>query len=99
MRTLVFLLVLANLLFFAWTRGALGLGEADAPRPGEPLRADQIRLVSNDRPPEAGRARAMQSSTNSERKGAGICSAYRRSMTLLPRTLMSTKWRSCAAKA
>ena len=66
MRTLVFLLVLANLLFFAWTRGALGLGDADAPRPGEPLRADQIRLVSNDRSPEAGRARAEEPSPPAE---------------------------------
>jgi hypothetical protein len=51
MRIAVFLLVLANLLFFAWSRGDLGSGEPDPLRVGELLRADQIRLVSNDRPP------------------------------------------------
>ncbi|MDR0578201.1 MAG: hypothetical protein LBI87_11900 [Candidatus Accumulibacter sp.] len=58
MRLFFFLLVLANLLFFAWTRGYLGIGESDAPRAGEPLRAEQIRIVSNDQPPEEKRARA-----------------------------------------
>mgnify|MGYP000975354702 CR=1 FL=1 len=60
MRTVVFLLVLANLLFFAWTRGVLGTGDPDALRAGEPLRADQIRLVSNDQPPAENRARVEE---------------------------------------
>lgn len=60
MRTVVFLLVLANLLFFAWTRGVLGTGDPDALRAGEPLRADQIRLVSNDQPPAENRARVAE---------------------------------------
>lgn len=52
MRTIVFLLILANLLFFAWTRDYLGLSrDPDAYRAGEELRADQIRIVSNDEPP------------------------------------------------
>jgi hypothetical protein len=51
MRIAIFLLVLVNLLFFAWSRGEPGSGEPGALRAGEPLRADQIRLVSNDRPP------------------------------------------------
>jgi cell division septation protein DedD len=52
MRIVIFLLVLANLLFFAWSRGYLGTGDTGAPRVDEPFRADQIRLVSNDRPPD-----------------------------------------------
>jgi hypothetical protein len=51
MRFLVFLLVLANLFFFVWTRGELGGGEPDAPRAANQLRAEQIRIVSNDQPP------------------------------------------------
>lgn len=52
MRVFVFLLVLANLLFFAWTRDYLGMSrDPDAFRVGEQLRADQIRIVSNDVPP------------------------------------------------
>lgn len=52
MRVFVFLLVLANLLFFAWTRDYLGMSrDSDAFRAGEQLRADQIRIVSNDEPP------------------------------------------------
>ncbi|MDR1936156.1 MAG: hypothetical protein LBS49_11375 [Candidatus Accumulibacter sp.] len=56
MRVFVFVLVFANLLFFAWTRGYLGSGETDALRAGEPLRASQLRIVSNDQPPEGARA-------------------------------------------
>lgn len=52
MRIVVFLLVLANLLFFAWTRDYLGMSrDPDAFRAGEQLRADQLRIVSNDQPP------------------------------------------------
>ncbi|MDR1708698.1 MAG: SPOR domain-containing protein [Candidatus Accumulibacter sp.] len=51
MRLLVFLLVLANLVFFAWARGYLGGGEGDGARP-PPLQAERIRIVSSDRPPE-----------------------------------------------
>jgi hypothetical protein len=56
MRVFVFLLILANLLFFAWTRGYLGAGEPDAPRASGELRAGQIRIVSNSQPPEGRRA-------------------------------------------
>ncbi len=52
MRIFVFLLFLANLLFFAWTRGYFGVTEnADAFRVSQQLRADQVRIVSNDVPP------------------------------------------------
>ncbi|MDR2789167.1 MAG: SPOR domain-containing protein [Candidatus Accumulibacter sp.] len=58
MRVLVFLLAFANLLFFAWSRGYLGTGETDGPRIGAQLRADQIRIVSKEQPPEENRADA-----------------------------------------
>lgn len=52
MRAFVFLLVLANLLFFAWTRDYLGMSrDPDAFRAGEQLHADRIRIISNDEPP------------------------------------------------
>ena len=52
MRIFVFLLFLANLLFFAWTRGYFGVTKsADAFRVSQQLRAGQIRVVSNDVPP------------------------------------------------
>jgi hypothetical protein len=52
MRVFVFLLILANLLFFAWTRGYLGADAPDALRSGSQLRPEQIHIVSNDQPPE-----------------------------------------------
>ena len=52
MRIFFFLLILANLLFFAWTRDYLGLSpDAEAFRMHQQLRADQVRIVSNDEPP------------------------------------------------
>jgi hypothetical protein len=51
MRILVFLLVLANLFFFVWTRGDFGGSEPDALRATHQLRAERIRIVSNDLPP------------------------------------------------
>ncbi|MDR0379153.1 MAG: SPOR domain-containing protein [Candidatus Accumulibacter sp.] len=52
MRVFVFLLVLVNLLFFAWARGHLGSGDADDLRVEEQLRPERIRIVSKDQPPE-----------------------------------------------
>ena len=54
MRIFVFLLLLLNLLFFAWTRGLLG-GETspDALRMQQQLQAERIRIVARDTPPEA----------------------------------------------
>ena len=52
MRIAVFLLVLANLLFFAWTRAYLGSDESGESWADAELRTEQIRIVSKDRPPE-----------------------------------------------
>jgi cell division septation protein DedD len=57
MRGFVFLLVLANLSFLVWSRGYLGSGEPDALRAANQLRAEQIRIVSNDEPPAEWRGR------------------------------------------
>lgn len=52
MRALVFLLILANLLFLAWTHGYFGsASDPDAFRVEQQLRADQVRVVARDEPP------------------------------------------------
>ena len=52
MRALVFLLILANLLFYAWTHDYLGASrDSESYRVAQQLRAEQIRVVSNDLPP------------------------------------------------
>jgi cell division septation protein DedD len=52
MRVFVFLLVLANLLFFVWTQGYLGSSNnPDALRLQQQLRADQVTIVSRGEPP------------------------------------------------
>ena len=58
MRALVFLLILANLLFLAWTHGYLGASsDPDAFRLQQQLLADQITIVARDEAPaEAVRA-------------------------------------------
>lgn len=51
MRAFVFLLILANLLFFSWSRGFLGTSEnPDALRLQQQLLADQVKLVVRDAP-------------------------------------------------
>ena len=52
MRVLVFLLILSNMLFFAWTQGYLGNStNPDALRLQQQLLADQVRVVARDEPP------------------------------------------------
>jgi len=52
MRGFVFLLILANLLFFAWTQGYLGgSSNADAFRMQQQLLANQVTVVARDVPP------------------------------------------------
>lgn len=66
MRAFVFLLAFANLLFFAWTHGYLEAGDSDASRAAGQLRAEQIRIVSNDQAPEEKRARGEANPTPTE---------------------------------
>jgi hypothetical protein len=52
MRVFVFLLILVNLLFLAWTQGYLGSSSnPDSQRVAQQLLADQIRVVARDEPP------------------------------------------------
>jgi cell division septation protein DedD len=52
MRVFVFLLVLANLLFFVWTQGYLGSKSSpDALRLQQQLLADQVNIVARGEPP------------------------------------------------
>lgn len=52
MRGFVFLLILANLLFFAWTQGYLGTASSpDAFRMQQQLLANQVTVVARDVPP------------------------------------------------
>lgn len=54
MRAFVFLLVLANLVFFAWTQGYFGQAESpDAARLGRQIAAERLVVVSRDGPPDA----------------------------------------------
>ncbi len=74
MRIFVFLLILANLLFFAWTRDYFGgPGEADAGRIRQQLRADQVRIVSNDVPPPETVRSEKKAATTEEKAPAEIC--------------------------
>lgn len=57
MRALVFFLILANLLFWAWVQGYLGMSSnPDAQRAQQQILADRIRIVSHDEPPSADKA-------------------------------------------
>jgi len=52
MRSFVFLLILANLLFFAWTQGVLGVtSNSEAFRMQQQLLAAQVTVVARDVPP------------------------------------------------
>ena len=54
MRVFVFLLVLANLLFFVWTQGYLGSNASpDALRLQQQMLADQVSVVARGEPPAA----------------------------------------------
>jgi len=59
MRALVFFLILANLLFWAWVQGYLGASSnPDAQRVQQQLLAERVRVVSRDEPPSAAKAPA-----------------------------------------
>lgn len=52
MRILVFMLILANLMFFAWTQGYFGTPSGpDALRVQQQMLADQVKVVARDEPP------------------------------------------------
>jgi hypothetical protein len=55
MRVFVFLMIVANLLFFAWSQGYFGTpASPDALRVEQQLLPEQVRVVARDEPPPAG---------------------------------------------
>ena len=73
MRRFVFLLILANLLFYAWTHDYLGASrDSESYRITQQLRAEQIRVVSNDLPPPEV-ARPEKSTRAVEKPQAEVC--------------------------
>ena len=75
MRALVFLLILANLLFLAWTEGYFGSSfDPDAFRLQQQLLADQITVVARDEAP-AETTRAEKPVKAEEKKGPEQCLA------------------------
>jgi len=73
MRSFVFLLILVNLLFFAWTQGYLGVSSnSDAFRMQQQLLANQVTVVARDvPPPETTKTEAV--ATPVENKSAEAC--------------------------
>jgi hypothetical protein len=72
MRAFVFLLILANLLFFAWTQGYFGLArDSDAYRVEQQLLPDRISIVARDEapPPE----KAPPPAKPAEKKVEEVC--------------------------
>lgn len=69
MRSAVFLLLLANLLSFAWTQGYLGASaNPDARRLEQQLLADRLRVVSRgEPPPEAGKQAEVEKKVEVEK--------------------------------
>lgn len=73
MRVFVFLLVLANLLFFVWTQGYLGSNTSpDALRLQQQLLADQISIVARGEPPAMG-GKAQKADNPVEKKETAAC--------------------------
>ena len=76
MRILVFLLVVANLVFFAWTQGYLGSRDSpDAVRLSQQLEADKLRVLSRDEPPTAAKQEKVAERAP-ERKAVEKCIAW-----------------------
>ncbi len=68
MRVFVFILVAANLVFFAWTQGYLGeRGSPDAIRLQQQLEAERLRVLSRDAPPVAAAAAAKAPEKKAEK--------------------------------
>lgn len=82
MKSLVFILVLANLLFYAYTEGYFGRPDnPDAGREQQQLKADQVRVVSRGEPPAKGEAKKEEKAEKADKaeeapkeaKAADVC--------------------------
>ena len=73
MRAFVFLLILANLLFFAWVRGYFAASsDPDALRVQQQLLADRVKIVARDEPP-AETIKAEKAGKPAEKKTVETC--------------------------
>lgn len=73
MRAFVFLLILANLLFFAWVRGYFAASsDPDAQRVQQQLLAGKVKIVARDEPP-AEMTKAEKAGKPVEKKMVEIC--------------------------
>ncbi len=73
MRVLVFLLILANLMFLAWAQGYFGTSEnPDALRVQQQILADQVKVVARDEPP-ADAIKTEKAIKAVEKKSTEIC--------------------------
>ncbi|MFZ4535013.1 SPOR domain-containing protein [Propionivibrio sp.] len=73
MRAFVFLLILANLLFLAWTHGYFGSSsDPDALRVQQQLLADQVKVISRDDPPTE-LIKTDKAGVVAEKKAVDIC--------------------------
>ena len=74
MRVLVFLLVLANLLFLVWTQGYLDTGrEPDALRLQHQLSPEKMKIVARDEPPTASPAASTPNAPNAPLQLTHFC--------------------------
>ena len=75
LRLPVFLLVLANLLLFAWAQGYLGKsGNPDAQRVAQQVLPEQLRIVSRGEPVRAPSTKDESDKTVDKRNGSGeVC--------------------------
>lgn len=73
MRAFVFLLILANLLFLAWTQGFLGsVANPDALRGQQQLQAERVKVVARDELPETW-GKAEKNAKGAEKKAPEAC--------------------------
>lgn len=74
MRAFVFLLILANLLFLAWTQGYFGASsDPDALRVQQQLLADQIKVVARDEFPAEQGVKPEKLAKSEEKKPEDVC--------------------------
>lgn len=95
MRAFVFLLILANLLFLAWTHGYIGTSsDPDALRVQQQLLADQLRIVARDElPAEAPKAeKAVKLEEKKETETCFALSDLSAADALLVDGLLADKW-------
>ena len=77
LRLAVFLLVLANLLFFAWAQGHLGKpGNPDARRVGQQLSPELVKVVSRGEPPRAANRKDEAEAAVTDKKDGESCQLW-----------------------